>query len=120
MSTIKTVAKFICQEYGLDYDTVILKIYNDENNTCLPTIKEERTYFSRDLRQQLEQTDNNVKTDVFNETPNDELTFDPMDFIDELENDEGNKVFRCMKCNKDYKKMGKSVLKHIKICINQQ
>lgn len=120
MATIKTVAKFICNEYGLDYDEVILKIYNDENNTCLPTIKEERTYFSQDLRQELEQNDNNVKTDVFNENPNDELTFDPMDFIDELEDDEGNKVFRCMKCNKDYKKVGKSVFKHIKKCINEQ
>ena len=44
MATIKTVAQFICQEYNLDYDEVILKIYNDENNTCLPTIREERTF----------------------------------------------------------------------------
>lgn len=121
MATIKTVAQFICQEYGLDYDEVILKIYNDENNTCIPTIREERTFMAQDLRQTLENTQKkDTKPAITCNSDDEELTFNPKDFIEEVQNDEGHTLFRCIKCHKDYKKLGKSAFKHIEKCINAQ
>tara|TARA_B100000674_G_scaffold480567_1_gene480332 strand:+ start:614 stop:967 length:354 start_codon:yes stop_codon:yes gene_type:complete len=117
MATIKTVAKFICQEYGLNYDEVILKIYNDENNTCLPTIREERTFMAQDLRQTLENTEE--PKSLITEDPDEELSFDPKDFIEEIQDDSDNKAYKCIKCNKEYKKLGKSIIKHVQICMNQ-
>ena len=117
MATIKTVAQFICQEYGLDYDEVILKIYNDENNTCLPTIREERTFMAQDLRQTLENTEE--PKSLITEDPDEELSFDPKDFIEEIQDDSDNKAYKCIKCNKEYKKLGKSIIKHVQICMNQ-
>lgn len=115
MATIKTVAQFICQEYNLDYDEVILKIYNDKNNTCLPTIREERTFMAQDLRQTLEKTDEPLIT----EDSDEELTFNPKDFIEEIEHDNDNKAYKCIRCNKEYKKLGKSLFKHVQKCIKQ-
>ena len=117
MATIKTVAKFICQEYDLDYDEVILKIYNDENNTCLPTIREERTFMAQDLRQTLENTEE--PKSLITEDPDEELSFDPKDFIEEIQDDNDNTAYKCIKCNKEYKKLGKSITKHVQICMNK-
>ena len=119
MASIKTITKFLCDEYDIPYDEAILKIYNDENETCFQMVRDEKTETARDLRVMLEKSEK-VVTQQSQERNNDtDEDFDPKDFIEEFENDEGNTVFRCMKCHKEYKKLGKSAFKHVKTCINE-
>ena len=116
MAAIKTITKFLCEEYGIPYDEAILKIYNDENGTCFQMVRDERTDKSQELRSMLENNENNEnkvqETDEY-----DDETFDPEDFIEQVQDLQGNTLYRCLKCHKDYKKCGKSAFAHIKKCI---
>ena len=118
MASIKTITKFLCEEYNIPYDEAILKIYNDKNETCFQIVRDEKTQTARDLRVMLEKSETVVTPQSRENNDVDEEHFDPKDFIEEFENDEGNTVFRCMKCHKEYKKLGKSAFKHVKTCIN--
>ena len=118
MASIKTITKFLCEEYNIPYDEAILKIYNDENETCFQMVRDEKTETARDLRVMLEKSEKVVPQQSQERNNDTDEDFDPKDFIEEFENDEGNTVFRCMKCHKEYKKLGKSAFKHVKTCIN--
>ena len=140
MATIKVITKFLCQEYRLDYNEAILKIYNDENDTCVKIIEQERKNAVFSLREHLEYVDNNTQINYqrneteqtdkkVNKQPNKTektekthqiLTDEELqEFIDEYDNDEGITLYSCMKCHKEYKKCGKSLKTHIQKCINE-
>jgi hypothetical protein len=133
MPTIKVITKFLSEQYGIDYNEAILKIYNDENDTCLKIIKNERKNAALSLRDHLEYVDNNTQINYErNETNQTDkkvnkqekiqqtLTDDELlEFIDEYDNDEGITIYSCMKCHKEYKKCGKSLKTHVHKCINE-
>ena len=114
MASIKTITKFLCDEYGINYDEAILKIYNDENETCFNTVRKERTDLARELRyelEEIEEKENETEKDE-NNKPVELETVDMDEYFEQI----SDKEFKCYKCEKIYKNLGKCARKHIESC----
>ena len=120
MASIKTITKFLCEEYGIPFEEAILKIYNDENETCFPIVRQEKTDLSRELRYELEEAEaeaeaENTKKQERNENVQpcvDEEEVDMDEYFEKI----NDKEYKCYKCEKIYKNLGKCARKHIETC----
>ena len=116
MRSIKTIKKFLCEEYGLDYDEAILKIYNDPNERCFNVIRQEKIERCRELRYELEEVDEESKECSKNEIKEKVSEVLCSVNLEEYFEKVSDKEYKCLRCEKMYKNLGKCARKHIESC----